>query len=75
MNTYKPFYDCDIKNIKLIISVKIIYTLYKKYYWHKEIHDIILLNPNVVNSNMIYMQTNVMSFLLYEDPLDYMKTP
>ena len=38
-----------------------------------KIHDIILINPNVVNSNMIYMQTYVIfviqePFGLYEDP-------
>ena len=40
-----------------------------------EIHDIILITPNVVNSNLKYMQTYVMSifviqesFGLYEDP-------
>ena len=32
-----------------------------------KIHDIILINPNVGNSNMIYMQTDVMPFLLYKN--------
>ena len=39
-----------------------------------KIHDIILITPNVVNSNMKYMQTYVIfviqeCFGLYEDPL------
>ena len=39
-----------------------------------KIYDIILINPNVVNSNMIYMETYVIFviwelFGLYEDPL------
>ena len=46
-----------------------------------KIHDIIFITSNVVNSNMKYMQTYVMSFFviqesfgLYENPLTKLST-